>query len=191
LSRESQTIHDLVRLLLPYIYYNYTSFINQPTCINIYMSDNNSTEEVKTLVDQLKENNSVVTQIQQSDFTLDKEDLEQFILNNTGRLIQDSMNTIDNIKQYIISAPEPEDVHSLAELYKASTTAIEALNKLLLQQQKAEAQVAIKTMDIESKKELADTKDNKLTFTRDEIFDKLLERGDLIEAELVDVPEDN
>lgn len=155
------------------------------------MSDNNSTEEVKTLVDQLKENNSVVTQIQQSDFTLDKEDLEQFILNNTGRLIQDSMNTIDNIKQYIISAPEPEDVHSLAELYKASTTAIEALNKLLLQQQKAEAQVAIKTMDIESKKELADTKDNKLTFTRDEIFDKLLERGDLIEAELVDVPEDN
>lgn len=155
------------------------------------MSDNNNTEEVKTLVDQLKENNSMVTQIQKSDFTLEKEDLEQFILNNTGRLIQDSMNTIDNIKQYIISAPEPEDVHSLAELYKASTTAIEALNKLLLQQQKAEAQVAIKTMDIESKKELADTKDNKLTFTRDEIFDKLLSRGDLIEAELVDVPEDD
>ena len=155
------------------------------------MSDNNNTEEVKTLVDQLKENNSMVTQIQKSDFTLEKEDLEQFILNNTGRLIQDSMNTIDNIKQYIISAPEPEDVHSLAELYKASTTAIEALNKLLLQQQKAEAQVAIKTMDIESKKELADTKDNKLTFTRDEIFDKLLSRGDLIEAELVDVPEED
>jgi len=155
------------------------------------MSDNNNTEEVKTLVDQLKENNSMVTQIQKSDFTLEKKDLEQFILNNTGRLIQDSMNTIDNIKQYIISAPEPEDVHSLAELYKASTTAIEALNKLLLQQQKAEAQVAIKTMDIESKKELADTKDNKLTFTRDEIFDKLLSRGDLIEAKLVDVPEED
>lgn len=155
------------------------------------MSENNSAEEVKTLVDQLKENNSMVNQIQKSDFTLEKEDLEQFILNNTGRLIQDSMNTIDNIKQYIINAPEPEDVHSLAELYKASTTAIEALNKLLLQQQKAEAQVAIKTMDIESKKELADTKkDNKLTFTRDEIFDKLLARGDLIEAEIADVEED-
>lgn len=154
------------------------------------MSTDKQSDEVKTLVDQLKENNTIVNQIQKTDFKLEKEDLEQFILNNTGRLIQDSMNTIDNIKQYIINAPEPEDVHSLAELYKASTTAIEALNKLLLQQQKSETQVAIKTMDINSKKELAETKENKLTFTRDEIFEKLVERGDVIEAEIADQDDD-
>lgn len=151
------------------------------------MNNDENEDVVRTLVDQLKENNNMVNKIQQSDFNLDKKDLEQFILNNTGRLIQDSMNTIDNIKEYIISAPEPEDVHSLAELYKASTTAIEALNKLLLQQQKSETQVAIKTMDINSKKELAENKDaGKLTFTRDEIFEKLLERGDVIEADIID-----
>lgn len=154
------------------------------------MSTDKQSDEVKTLVDQLKENNTIVNQIQKTDFKLEKEDLEQFILNNTGRLIQDSMNTIDNIKQYIINAPEPEDVHSLAELYKASTTAIEALNKLLLQQQKSETQVAIKTMDINSKKELAETKENKLTFTRDEIFERLVERGDVIEAEIADQDDD-
>lgn len=154
------------------------------------MSTDKQSDEVKTLVDQLKENNTIVNQIQKTDFKLEKEDLEQFILNNTGRLIQDSMNTIDNIKQYIINAPEPEDVHSLAELYKASTTAIEALNKLLLQQQKSETQMAIKTMDINSKKELAETKENKLTFTRDEIFEKLVERGDVIEAEIADQDDD-
>lgn len=148
-------------------------------------------DEVKTLVDQLREGNQLAKSIEKQDFSLDKADLEQFILNNTGRLINDSMNTIDNIKQYIISAPEPEDVHSLAELYKASTGAIETLNKILLQQQKSETQVAIKTMDIQSKQALAENKDkDKLTFTRDEIFDKLIQSGDVIEAEVADADED-
>ena len=94
------------------------------------------------------------------------------------------METIDNIKQYIISAPEPEDVHSLAELYKASTGAIEALNKILLQQQKAQAQIAVKTMDIQSKQALAEQKDDRSTFTRDEIMKELLEGGKIIDADV-------
>lgn len=151
----------------------------------------NPGDEVKTLVDQLREGNQLAKSIEKQDFSLDKADLEQFILNNTGRLINDSMNTIDNIKQYIISAPEPEDVHSLAELYKASTGAIETLNKILLQQQKSETQVAIKTMDIQSKQALADAKDqDKITFTRDEVFEKLLQSGDVIEAEVADTEDD-
>lgn len=151
------------------------------------MSEENPKNDVKTLVDQLREGNKLAKNFEKQDFSLDKADLEQFILNNTGRLINDSMNTIDNIKQYIISAPEPEDVHSLAELYKASTGAIETLNKILLQQQKSETQVAIKTMDIQSKQALAESKDkDKLTFTRDEIFDKLIQSGEVIEAEVTD-----
>ena len=60
-------------------------------------------------------------------------------------------------------------------------------NKILLQQQKSETQVAIKTMDIQSKQALADNRDqDKLTFTRDEIFEKLIEKGDVIEAEIAD-----
>jgi len=151
----------------------------------------NPGDEVKTLVDQLREGNQLAKSIEKQDFSLDKADLEQFILNNTGRLINDSMNTIDNIKQYIISAPEPEDVHSLAELYKASTGAIETLNKILLQQQKSDTQVAIKTMDIQSKQALAENKDkDRLTFTRDEIFNKLIQSGEVIEAEIADQDED-
>ena len=140
--------------------------------------------DVKTLLDQLKENNQLVKNANKNDFVLDKEELEQFILNNTGRLIQDSMETIDTIKQYVVSAPEPEDVHSLAELYKASTNAIEALNKILIQQQKSNTQVAIKTMDIQSKQQLTNDDQKKITFTRDEIFEKLIKSGDVIEAEV-------
>ena len=144
-------------------------------------------DEIKTLIDQLKDNNKLARTVDKQSFSLDKQDLESFILNNTGRLIQDSMNTIDNIKQYIISAPEPEDVHSLAELYKASTGALETLNKILLQQQKSETQIAVKTMDIQSKQELANSKDDKkLTFTREELLDQLINSGDIIDAEVQD-----
>ena len=146
-------------------------------------------DDIKSLVDQLKESTKMAKQVKKPEFQLDKSDLEQFILNNTGKLINDSMETIDNIKDFIISAPEPEDVHSLAELYKASTGAIEALNKILLQQQKSDTQIAVKTMDIQAKQAIAEKKDDKITFTRDEIFEQLLKNGEVIEADVVD-PDD-
>jgi hypothetical protein len=138
---------------------------------------------IDSLLDQLKQGTSLAKKVEKQEFNLDKKDLEQFILNNTGKLIQDSMHTIDSIKDFIESAPEPEDVHSLAELYKASTSAIEALNKILLQQQKAETQVTIKTMDIQSKAALSEQKSDRLSFTREEVMQQLMSEGKLIEIE--------
>jgi hypothetical protein len=150
------------------------------------MEESIDSDDVKSLLDQLKDTTSIARKVEKAPFTLPKEDLENFILNNTGRLIKDSMETIDSIKEFIISAPEPEDVHSLAELYKASTSAIEALNKILLQQQKAETQLTVKTMDIQSKQALAEKRDDKSTFTREEIMEQLFESGKLIDADIND-----
>lgn len=147
-------------------------------------------DDIKTLIDQLKDVTTVAKKPPAELFNLPKEDLEQFILNSAGKLIKDSMETIDDIKQYVTNAPEPEDVHSLAELYKASTGAIEALNKLLLQQQKSNTQVAIKTMDIQAKQQLAQNDDKKITFTREEIFKELINKGDIIETVPADETED-
>jgi len=147
--------------------------------------DNNS-NGVKSLIEQLNQGVELSKQIDTPEFELAKEDLEQFVLNNTGRLIKDSMETIDSIKQYIISAPEPEDVHSLAELYKASTSAIDTLNKILLQQNKSDTQIAVKTMDIQAKKALLEDKENRNSFTREEVMIQLMNSGKLIDAEVAD-----
>ena len=155
------------------------------------MEESIDESDVKSLLDQLKDTTKLAKQVDKAPFDLPKEDLEKFILNNTGKLIQDSMETIDNIKQYIISAPEPEDVHSLAELYKASTGAIEALNKILLQQQKTETQLAVKTMDIQSKQALAEKRDDKSTFTREEIMEQLFDSGKLIDADVSDLDQED
>ena len=166
-------------------------FNNQLTSINNGMSEENPNEkrelDVSNLVSKLKESVQQATGMKNDNFVLDKSELEQFILNNTGKLIKDSMDTIDDIKQYIISAPEPDDVHSLAELYKASTSAIESLNKILIQQQKSATQITVKKMDIDSKHSLQNSRDeNSITFTRDEVFKKLVDSGNIIETKPAD-----
>jgi hypothetical protein len=143
-------------------------------------------DDVKSLLDQLKETNKIARDVDKQPFSLPKEQLEQFILDNTGRLIKDSMDTIDSIKDFIVSAPEPEDVHSLAELYKASTGAIEALNKILIQQQKAAAQITVKTMDIQAKQAIAENKSDTTTFTREEIMKSLIESGSVTMIEEIE-----
>lgn len=146
---------------------------------NEHISDDN----IDTLLDQLKNTTQLANKTMDPSFELKSDDLEQFILNNTGRLIKDSMETIDSIKQFIINAPEPEDVHSLAELYKASTGAIETLNKILLQKHKSDTQVKVKVMDIESKQAMIEAKDSgKGTLTREEVLDQLFNSGDIIEV---------
>lgn len=148
-------------------------------------------DDVKSLLDQLKETNKIAREVDKQPFTLPKEQLEQFILDNTGRLIRDSMDTIDSIKDFIVSAPEPEDVHSLAELYKASTGAIEALNKILIQQQRAAAQITVKTMDIQAKQAIAEKKSDATTFTREEIMKSLIDSGKVIDLEIEEADQDS
>jgi len=141
--------------------------------------------DADSLISQLRENNSIAKNKEElcERFELSKEDLEAFILNSTGKLIKDSLETIDTIKQYVLSAPNPEEVHSLAELYKASTNALDTLNKVLIQDKKSATQVGIKQMDIEAKSQLADKKESKKLLTRDDIIKKLITDADVIEVE--------
>lgn len=153
------------------------------------MSDTIDNDDVKTLVDQLKENNQLARKANKptNDLGLPKEELETFILDNSAKLIRDSLDTLGAVKDYVMASPDAESVHSLAELYKASTTALDTLNKILIQNKRVEGQVAVKAMDIEAKKQLSTNQEqSKITFTRDEIFDKLIKKAEVIELEKED-----
>lgn len=143
-------------------------------------------EEVQTLIDQLKDTTSFSKKVRKNkDFELNKDDLEQFILNSSGKLITDSLTVLDNITDYVEAAPDAESVSSLAALMKASTDAIDTLNKVLIQDKKSNTQVGIKQMDIDAKKELADTTASPNKLTREEVFKKLLD-----DAKVIDIQED-
>ena len=115
---------------------------------------------------------------------MDKEDIEDFIIQHTSRLIKKSLSIVDNVNDYISSAPENRDVAAMAELIKASSGAIEALNKLHTAKERNDTQVAVKQMDIESKERL-NIADNgtKLLLSRDDIMKALVDKdGDIIDV---------
>ena len=107
------------------------------------------------------------------------EDLEEFLIQKTAKLINTTLDAVDNVKDYISSAPENRDVASLAELMRSANSAIETMQKVHANRANNEARKEIKQMDIDSKKEL-NVIDNtaKLVMSREEIMKAMLEAPD-------------
>lgn len=156
--------------------------------------DDDPFDGVQDLIEQLQtgavETNELVAAAEK--INLNKQDLEQFILDNQSTLIKDSVDVLQIMKQYVAAAPNAEDIGSFAELLKATSTAIDNLTKLHTSNQRVDTQVKVKQMDIDAKKQIND--DNiktKLIGTREEIFKKMLEKSKVIEVEAVEDNLDN
>ena len=114
---------------------------------------------------------------------LSKEDVEEFVINKSSKLIQDSLELIDNMKEVVHHMPEAENISSLAELIKASSGAIETLNKIVIQDKKTNTTITSKKMDIESRKELqAVDQSHALTMSREEIMARLINDKSIIDV---------
>ena len=139
--------------------------------------DEDLNEAVDDIITQLKGNKKVAHVLEEE--ILDKDKLEDFLIEKSSKLINKSLNIVDNVNDYIQSAPENRDVAAMAELIKASSGAIEALNKLHTAKERNETQVTVKQMDVESKERL-NIADNgtKLLLSRDDIMKALVDKDD-------------
>ena len=139
---------------------------------------------VDDLISQLKGSAAVSKELKKEEFNLDKEELENFLLNYSGKLIKGTVDYVEEVKQFITSAPDSRDVDALSKLVGASASAIESLNKILLQDKANEAKIQVKQMDIESKKELQDKNNERLglTINREELLNQLLDDAKIIEV---------
>ena len=77
----------------------------------------------------------------------------------------------------------------MSKLVGASAAAIESLNKIHITNKNNEARKEIKEIDIQSKKELQNTSNERLglTINREELIKKLINDADIIEAEVKDL----
>jgi hypothetical protein len=142
-------------------------------------------DNLSDLLGQLQQNNTFTNKAIKSNenFDLPKEQLEKFILNTSGRLVQDSLDMIDIVKERVAGAAEPDDVTSLSELFKASTSTIETLNKILIQDKKTMTTVAVKQMDIEAKKEIAQQEsEGRFVASREEMMKQLVKDSKIIDV---------
>lgn len=150
------------------------------------MDDSNINTAVTDLLDQLQDNGNTQPQKQNLQ-ELSKEDLEKFLLQYSGQLIKGSVEFIEDLKSYIGSAPTAEDVEALAKLVGSSAAAIESLNKILITNKNNDVKFKLKTMDIESKKQLQQTElQGKLVMNREELLKKLLGDSKIINVEVMD-----
>ena len=114
---------------------------------------------------------------------LSKEDVEEFVINKSSKLIQDSLELIDNMKEVVHHMPEAENISSLAELIKASSGAIETLNKIVIQDKKTNTTISSKKMDIASRRELQTSdQSHALTMSREEIMARLINDKSVIDV---------
>lgn len=118
---------------------------------------------------------------------LKKDDVDAFILKYASKLITDSSVFIDNITDGIQSSGDAESITAFADLVKATSGAIEILNKISLAGQKNKTLLELKKIDVESRSK----ENNKLIgaalLTREEIMKKLFKDADVIDAEYKEV----
>ena len=134
-------------------------------------STNKST---KKICNQNKEELSIPPQ--------EQERLEAFLIDKSTILIDQTITALQNVQQQVMAAPDPENISAYSELVKASSTAMENLNKINLMNKKTNASKELKTMDIQAKT-ISDDKKlvGQAIATREEVMNKLFKDANIVD----------
>lgn len=139
------------------------------------MTEDDSLDSVDSLINQLKSIPKATKEVEQVEDTLTKENLEEFILKHTGNLVKQASESVTLVRDYVEAAPNAEEVTALAELIKATSSAVESLNRILITDKKTSTAIKIKEMDNKSRqKELDAVVGLKLRSTREELMKQLI-----------------
>lgn len=151
------------------------------------MSDTNDDQNLDNTVDsilsQLKSTPTLIKKVNSvSKDEITKENLENFVIQYTSRLIENATESVEYIKDNVQAAPTADDVISLAELIKSTSGALEVLNKIVNTNKKSDTSIKIKQMDVDSKREELDTKVGlALTASREEMMKQLMNNAKVID----------
>jgi len=113
---------------------------------------------------------------------ISEDNINDYILQKTGNLIDAGLGAVNDLKDFVVQGQNPDEIAALSELISSTTKAIEALNRINLQNKKAQTDKELKAIDIEGKKAIAgflpgnNITNNtvNLVASREEIFKQLL-----------------
>lgn len=154
--------------------------------------DNKPSDDLDTLLGQLKSSQSIKSMIKAQEETngLSEEDVLQFVIKYTAKVIKDSTEAVTDLKDRAVAGGDAEDVASLASLIQASMGAISELNKIAMQNKKAKTSKEIVQMQIDARKEVPQIQQQNNFFiaSREEVFKKVMSKSEsLPEKEITDI----
>lgn len=117
-----------------------------------------------------------------SSTSITEDNINDYILQKTGNLVDAGLGAVQDLKDFVVQGQNPDEIAALSELISSTTKAIEALNRINLQNKKAKTDKELKIMDIEGKKAIAGSLPGgnitnntvNLVASREEIFKQLL-----------------
>lgn len=132
-------------------------------------------DSVNSLLEQLSEFPRKKKAAEES-VELTKENIEDFLLSYTGKLVKDSVESVENMKDFIDSAPDAESTEALASLIKSATSSIDILQRIMTAREKNDSSREITKMKIESQREQTDKEIGaKLLMSREELIKALID----------------
>lgn len=145
-------------------------------------------DDLNTLLDELSSFQMPVTAPKQNkpenSSELTDDNINEFILKKASKLINSGLGAVEDLKDFIVQGQNPDEIAALSELISSTTKALEALNRINLQNKKAKTDKEIKEIDIAGRKAVAgmlpgnniiNNKTNVLVASREEIIKQLLE----------------
>jgi hypothetical protein len=153
--------------------------------ISEYISINDLTKKLK---DEVKTVYSKNDELKRESDSLKKENLEKFLLEKTGELVVEGLDTIKELKSIFVSNPNAEEIDSLAQAFKAVSSALSVLKDIQVTNSKIENNKELKEMDIKAKKEMLEGREKgketeRILLTREEVMKQLIDRSEVLEAE--------
>jgi hypothetical protein len=144
--------------------------------------DENTTENadnVDDIISQLKEFPAVVKKSEELSQIMDKNKVQDFVIEYSTRLIKSATESVEYVKDIVQAAPTPDDVEALASLIGSTSTALDILNKMSISDKKIDTTVKLKQMDIDTKQKQLETKiaTTTMLLTREEVMKQLIEQA--------------
>lgn len=144
----------------------------------------NEGDQVDSLIEQLRNTREIMNAPLPSLPELKKENAEDFVVQKASELVTESLDLVRHLKQSTAAAADAEGVEALAKLVAATSSALESLNKIVVQDKKFKAAKDLKKMEIDSKQDLPPGQlpgQLSITGTREEIFKLVLKEAEVIE----------
>lgn len=134
---------------------------------------------VVTRVNTQQSNNEI-----QVDTPKTNEEIQAFVIKHSAQLAALSIKSVQDLQKVTVATGDPEQMAGLASLITAGAGAIETINKIHIQNKKADVAKEVKKLELEGKKEIQRLKNdgylnlpqngtNILIATREEIIKEL------------------
>jgi|GEM_PF-2188811 len=141
------------------------------------MSDTQTDAVVDDILEQLKNSKKECTDLtkpKDDDPEVTKENLKDFVIKKSARLVEKALDIVDEVKDRATASDDAEEMKALADILRATSSAVDALNKVHIAEERNETAKEISQKQIDARQGM-NTQNNqtKLLLSREEVMRNL------------------